>query len=163
MPRATSSEKEATAWLRAHGLRATHGRIAIVRLLHTSAIPLTLADIHEKVSEAGCDFATVFRFVSILEKKELVERVAWIDGTTRHEMRDDQHHHHHYLICRACHKIEPIDQCVVGRFEDQIAKERGYTGLNHSLQLSGVCPQCQPPGKRPPPPRASESWAVSGK
>jgi Fur family ferric uptake transcriptional regulator len=135
-----------TAWLRENGLRATHGRIAIVRLLDASPVPLTLADIHEKVREEGCDFATVFRFISILEDKELVQRVAWIDGTTRHEIKSrDGHHHHHYLICRTCHKVEPLEDCVVERFEDQIAKERGYAGLSHSLQLSGVCPQCQKP------------------
>jgi Fur family ferric uptake transcriptional regulator len=132
------------AWLREHGLRATQGRMAIVRLLDASSVPLTLADIHDKVRANGCDFATVFRFISILEEKELVQRVAWIDGTTRHELQSrDGHQHHHYLICRTCHKVEPIDECVVERFEDQIAKERGYSGLSHSLQLSGVCPSCQ--------------------
>lgn len=137
---------DAAAWLREHGLRATHARIAIVKLLDASDVPLTLADIHEKVRAQGCDFATVFRFISILEEKELVQRVAWIDGTTRHEIRDrDGHHHHHYLICRTCHKVEPLDECVVEQFESQIAKERGYSGLSHSLQLSGVCPDCQKP------------------
>jgi Fur family transcriptional regulator, ferric uptake regulator len=140
------SEKEAAEWLREHGLRATCGRIAIVRLLNSTAVPLTLAEIQAKVLGDGCDFATVFRFISILEKKELVERVAWIDGTTRHEMRDGHHHHHHYLICRACHKVEPLDECVVERFEDRIAKEKGYASVTHSLQLSGVCPRCQKPG-----------------
>jgi len=140
---------DGTAWLRKHGLRATHGRIAIVELLDASTVPLTLADIHEKVTKCGCDFATVFRFISILEEKELVQRVAWIDGTTRHEIKArDGHHHHHYLICRACHKVEPLDECVVERFEDQIAKERGYAGISHSLQLSGVCPACQKPEKK---------------
>lgn len=140
---------DAAAWLRGHGLRATRGRIAIVRLLHAGAAPLTLADIHAKVKRQGCDFATVFRFVSILEEKGLVERVAWIDGTTRHEMRsEDAHQHHHYLICRTCQKIEPIDECVVEKFEDQIARERGYAALSHSLQLSGVCPDCQKESSR---------------
>ncbi len=140
---------DAASWLRKEGLRATHGRIAIVRLLEASTVPLTLSDIHEKVRKEGCDFATVFRFIAILEKKELVERVAWIDGTTRHEIRSrDGHHHHHYLICRTCHKVEPLDECVVERFEGQIAKERGYAGLHHSLQLSGVCPECQKPGAK---------------
>ncbi len=143
---AHSHDLDPAAWLRQHGLRATHGRMAIVRLLEDSSVPLTLADIHEKVRADGCDFATVFRFISILEGKQLVQRVAWIDGTTRHEIRDpDGHNHHHYLICRTCHKVEPIDECVVERFEDQIAKERGYAGLSHSLQLSGVCPACQKP------------------
>ena len=137
---------DAAGWLREHGLRATQGRIGIVKLLDASAVPLTLADIHEKVRAKGCDFATVFRFISILEKKELVQRVAWIDGSTRHEIKArDGHDHHHYLICRTCHKVEPISDCVVERFEDQIAKERGYAGLSHSLQLSGVCPACQKP------------------
>jgi Fur family ferric uptake transcriptional regulator len=141
----------ATDWLREHGLRATQGRIAIVRLLDASRVPLTLADIHEKVRGKGCDFTTVFRFISILEEKALVQRVAWIDGSTRHEMsarHGHDGHHHHYLICRACHKVEPLDECVVERFEDQIAKERGYAGLSHSLQLSGVCPACQKPAPK---------------
>jgi Fur family ferric uptake transcriptional regulator len=140
---------DGAAWLRGNGLRATRGRIAIVELLDASTVPLTLADIHEKVHKEGCDFATVFRFISILENKELVQRVAWIDGTTRHEIKArDGHHHHHYLICRTCHKVEPLDECVVERFEDQIAKERGYAGISHSLQLSGVCPACQKPAKK---------------
>ncbi len=141
---------DAAAWLRQHGLRATHGRIAIVRLLDASQIPLTLADIHEKVRGEGCDFATVFRFISILEEKELVQRVAWIDGTTRHEnpVAGSAIITDHYLICRTCHKVEPLDECVVERFEDQIAKERGYSGLSHSLQLSGVCPACQKPAAK---------------
>ena len=146
---ARTRENDAAGWLREHGLRATQGRIAIVRLLQSSKVPLTLSDIHEKLGKAcGCDFATVFRFVSLLEEKNLVERVAWLDGTTRHEMRDDSHHHHHYLICRNCHKVEPLDECVMERFEDQIAKERGYAGISHSLQLSGVCPACQQPATK---------------
>jgi Fur family ferric uptake transcriptional regulator len=141
-----SSTKEAADWLREQGLRATQNRIAIVDLLNASDVPLTLAEIHDRVHGAGCDFATVFRFITLLEDKALVERVAWIDGTTRHEIRGrDGAHHHHYLICRTCHKVEPIEDCVVEKFEDRIAKERGYAAVSHSLQLSGVCPECQQP------------------
>lgn len=146
-----SGDLDAATWLRTNGLRATQNRIAIVSLLHASKVPLTLAEIHEKLGGENCDFATVFRFISILEEKSLVEAVAWIDGTTRHEIssRDGHHQHHHYLICRTCHKVEALDECVVETFEDQIAKERGYAGLSHSLQLSGVCPACQKPGAKP--------------
>jgi Fur family ferric uptake transcriptional regulator len=137
---------DAAAWLRGNGLRATRARLAMVQLLDATSIPLSLPEIHEKLRANGCDFATVFRFISILEEKELVQRVAWIDGTTRHEIRArDGHHHHHYLICRTCHKVEPINKCVVERFEDKIGRERGYAGMSHSLQLSGVCPACQKP------------------
>jgi Fe2+ or Zn2+ uptake regulation protein len=149
-----SSTCAAATWLREHGLRATQNRIAIVDLLNASDVPLTLAEIHDRLQGAGCDFATVFRFITLLEDKALVERVAWIDGTTRHEIRDrDGAHHHHYLICRTCHKVEPIEDCVVEKFEDRIAKERGYTSVSHSLQLSGVCPKCQQPGAAEKPKR----------
>jgi Fur family ferric uptake transcriptional regulator len=135
---------DAMGWLRQNKLRATHTRVSMVRLLDASTTPLTLAEIHEKVRGEGCDFATVFRFITILEQKGLVDKLPWADGSTRHEIRArDGHHHHHYLICRSCQKIEPIDECVVERFEDRVAKERGYSSVSHSLQLSGVCPACQ--------------------
>jgi Fur family ferric uptake transcriptional regulator len=133
---------DAAAWLRGNGLRVTGGRVAIVRLLDTSRVPLTLHQIHEQAGEHACDFATVFRFVTLLEEKGLVEKVAWADGTTRHELKTGDGHHH-YLICRACHKVEPVDDCVVEHLEQEIAAERGYTAMNHSLQLTGVCPTCQ--------------------
>jgi Fur family ferric uptake transcriptional regulator len=134
---------DAQAWLRRNGLRATPGRMAIVRLLDASKVPLTLQEIHDKVGGKSCDFATVFRFISILEEKSLVEKVAWMDGTTRHELKAEDGHHHHYLICRTCQRVEPVDGCAVERLEDQIAAKRGYTAINHTLQLSGVCPSCQ--------------------
>ena len=141
---------DAAAWLRARGLRVTGGRVAIVRLLDASRVPLTLHQIHEQAGDHACDFATVFRFVTMLEEKNLVEKVAWADGTTRHELRTGDGHHHHYLICRNCHKVEPVDDCVVEHLEQEIAAERGYTAMNHSLQLTGVCPTCQKsaPGKK---------------
>ena len=71
-----------------------------------------------------------------------------MDGTMRHELRADDAHHHHYLICRSCHKVEPVDDCVVGRLEEELAAKRGYTAIGHSLQLTGVCPRCQKSGSK---------------
>ena len=76
---------DGAAWLRGNGLRATRGRIAIVELLDASTVPLTLADIHEKVRKEGCDFATVFRFISILEKRSWCN--AWRGSTGRRGTR----------------------------------------------------------------------------
>ena len=138
---------DAPFWLRQRQLRATDARIQIIELLSVSAVPLTLAEIHAKVRRSGCDFATVFRFLTILSERHLVERVPWIDGSSRYELRmsgPDAHLHQHYLICRTCQKIEPIEECSVERLESRVSREKGYTSLSHSLQLSGVCPRCQP-------------------
>jgi Fe2+ or Zn2+ uptake regulation protein len=140
---APSSQPE--AWLKEHKFRVTAARVAIIRLLDASEAPLTLAEIHEKIQGEGCDFATVFRFISMLEEKGLVEKIAWADGSTRHEIKSNcgGGHHHHYLICRTCQKVEPIAECIIKPFEEQIANEKGYASVSHSLQLSGVCPACQ--------------------
>jgi Fur family ferric uptake transcriptional regulator len=135
-------KEDAIEWLHRNRLIATRGRVAIIEVLQSNMVPLTLKDIHAKVKKSGSDFATVFRFISLMEKKRLVERVAWVDGSTRHEIRSGDHHHH-YLICRQCQKVEPVDQCVVKKLENQIVTERGYTAVDHSLQLSGICPSCQ--------------------
>ena len=142
MGKATSGI-DAAAWLRGQGLRVTGGRVAIIQLLDASKVPLTLHQIQKKAGAHACDFATVFRFISILEKKSLVEKVAWMDGTTRHELRAEDGHHHHYLICRSCHKVEPVEDCMVSRLENELAAKRGYTAIDHSLQLTGLCPSCQ--------------------
>ena len=65
----TPAGLDAAAWLREQGLRVTGGRVAIIQLLDASKVPLTLHQIQEKADAHACDFATVFRFVSILEKK----------------------------------------------------------------------------------------------
>jgi Fur family ferric uptake transcriptional regulator len=135
---------DAAAWLREHGFRVTAARLGVVRALERATEPLTLAQLHAKAGKNGCDFATVFRFVGALEEKGLVERMLWVDGSTRHEMSGKEPHaHHHYLICRSCRKVEPLDECVVEQLEKRIARNRGYQELTHSLQLSGVCPKCQ--------------------
>jgi Fur family ferric uptake transcriptional regulator len=144
----TPAAFDAAAWLRQRGLRVTGGRVAIVKLLDSSKVPLTLHQIQERAGAHACDFATVFRFISILEKKGLVEKVAWMDGTKRHELRGSDDHHHHYLICRSCHKVEPVEDCVVSRLEQELAAKRGYAAIDHSLQLTGVCPRCQKSGTK---------------
>jgi Fur family ferric uptake transcriptional regulator len=92
-----------------------------------------------------CDFATVFRFIQILEKKNLVQRHTWNDRQLRYEIVAPQldGHHHHHLICKTCHRVEEIEACTVASLERELAKQKGYTDLTHSLEFFGVCPKCQ--------------------
>ena len=134
-------------WLIKHSLRITVGRMAVVRLLRKEPVPITLTDLHSKLH--SLDFATVFRFIKLLEGKNLLVRHTWDDGSLRYALHSDEAHdcHHHYLICRSCKRAEELDVCTVERMEKDLKYRKGYRDLSHSLQFFGICPDCQSPKK----------------
>ncbi len=138
-----NNESNIREWLKKHSLRVTAGRIAVVEVLRKEASPITLSELHSKL--VALDFATVFRFVKVLEGKDLLIRHAWEDGSPRYELHSDEEHdcHHHYLICRACKRVEELDTCTVERMEKELRDRKGYRDLSHSLQFFGICPKCQ--------------------
>jgi Fe2+ or Zn2+ uptake regulation protein len=140
-------------WLRHHQLRVTDRRKALISALCRASRPLTLQELHRQLKNASCDFATVFRFVTLLEKQKLVETHHWDDGLVRYEIIEDHHHHHHYLICRECQTVKEIDECTVSRLENHLQKTCGYTDLSHKLEFSGTCPSCQKKRPNRPKPR----------
>ncbi len=128
-------------WLRQKNLRVTKGRQALVKTLLKTEAPLTLEEMRAQMQGSSCDFATVFRFIKILEKKRLVERHSWQDGQLRYVLVHE--HHHHHLICKKCHKVEVIDTCSVKKLESDLKEQTGYKELSHSLEFFGLCPRCQ--------------------
>lgn len=137
-------DSPARNWLQDNGLRLTRGRLAIIREMLHAPTPLTLSELHVLVKAERCDFATVFRFIQILEKKKLAVRHAWNDRQPHYELAGlhDGHHHHH-LICKSCHRVEEIDACTVATLEKDLVRQKGYTDVSHSLEFFGVCPDCQ--------------------
>lgn len=137
-------EASARSWLSQNGLRLTRGRIAIVGELLTAPAPLTLSELHTRLKVQKCDFATVFRFIRILEKKKLALRHAWNDRQPHYELGGLPHgHHHHHLICKSCRRVEEIEACTVTTLERELARQKGYSDVSHSLEFFGVCPDCQ--------------------
>ncbi len=132
----------------------------MVELLRRAKNPLPLGDIHDALAgkgadpEAACDFATVFRFLKVLEDQSLVDKQPWVDGTDRYELTPDatcpgavegaHDHHHHFLVCRQCQRTERIEECLVSRLQTSLGKRTGYREIVHTLQFSGLCPRCQP-------------------
>lgn len=135
--------------LRAHGLRVTRGRVAMLELLQRSKTPLALADIHAALADETCDFVTVFRFMKTLEEKGVVVRQTWVDNGVRFDLAPVSEHaaHHHFLVCRQCHRSEPIAHCSVSRLQSALHRETGYQEIAHTLQFSGLCPRCQRPAR----------------
>jgi Fur family ferric uptake transcriptional regulator len=126
------------------GVKATHQRREILRLLFGECRPMSAQELHEAVKGEGCDLVTVYRALEAFEKAEIVRRCDFADGVVRYEHSDESGEHHHHLICTKCKKVTPLggDECVLDSFEKSVQK-LGYVSIRHSLEFFGTCPECQ--------------------
>ncbi|MFJ1729950.1 hypothetical protein [Streptomyces sp. NPDC088254] len=74
----------------------------------------------------------------------------------RRRRPDDGHRHH--LICRSRCPSRPVDSEVVERWAGRIAADAGFTTVEHTVELAGICAGCRPaPDEGEPPPCHWES------
>ncbi|GGU33225.1 Fur family transcriptional regulator [Streptomyces violascens] len=52
--------------------------------------------------------------------------------------------HRHYLLCRACGMSMPIDSAAVETWAEHIARSSGFAEVEHTVELTGLCPDCRP-------------------
>jgi len=127
--------------LRDAGQRVTGARRSILRMLIDEHGPFAAEEVHRRLPEGECDLVTVYRTLTAMEELGLARRCDFGDGTYRYEFNHTGHHHHH-VVCRVCRKVQVIDVCVVDALE-RIARQMGYADVTHTLELFGVCPECQ--------------------
>ena len=132
-----------TDQLRRRALKITGPRKRILDLLRNHPHPMTNKEVYAALGE-GCDLATIYRSMHMLEGMGMVKRYDFGDGIARFELvAEGEDDHHHHLICRECSKIVEIDECFPSEFEAQIAAASGYREVSHKLEFFGVCPTCQ--------------------
>jgi len=97
----------------------------------------------------ACDPVTVYRVLESFAQARLVRRCDFADGIARYERATGDAHHHH-LVCTGCRHVEELDikDCPTQKLE-RSARARGYTQVDHSLELFGLCPRCKATAARP--------------
>ena len=53
--------------------------------------------------------------------------------------------HQHYLLCRACGLSTQVDSAAVETWAEHVARASGFAEVEHTVELSGLCPQCRTP------------------
>ncbi|MFJ9247256.1 Fur family transcriptional regulator [Streptomyces sp. NPDC101776] len=51
--------------------------------------------------------------------------------------------HRHYLLCRVCGLSMPVDSEAVEAWAGRVADASGFAEVEHTVELSGLCPQCR--------------------
>ncbi|MCB1126913.1 MAG: transcriptional repressor [Verrucomicrobiae bacterium] len=135
---------ELTEALRRGERRVTGPRLAILQVLREHRRPLSNKEVLALLPQGYCDLATVYRSMHLLRRLGLVQRFDVGDGVARHELRDAGHDgHHHHLVCRRCAQVVAIDCCLLEEVERELSRHSGYQALQHRLEFTGICPDCQ--------------------
>lgn len=121
------------------GLKNTPSRLAVLSVLKEKNNPLDVLQIFE-LTKDKTDLATVYRTLETFLNNGLINRLEFGEGKYRYEIKRKDHHH---LICRACERIEDVEDKFMNKWENEIKVERGFLVSNHSLEFFGVCKQCQ--------------------
>lgn len=122
--------------LRAHGLRATASRLAVLRQLRAAERPMSHHDVVEAIGDQTWDRATLYRNLVDLTEAGLLRRVSL--GATWHFEQTGEASHAHF-VCTECGNVEcaPQMQVVSGK-----GSPKSVTSGNVDVQLHGLCDDC---------------------
>ena len=129
--------------LRAHGLRVTGGRLAVLHALsdapgqHHEAVAARVRQDRGRMSTQA-----VYDNLRVLTKAGLVRRIETAGiPAARYEARAGDNHHH--LVCRRCGQTRDVD-CVVGaRPCLELSQNHGFAIDEAEVTFWGLCPDCR--------------------
>lgn len=104
---------------------------------------------HERLRSSGSTvgLATVYRALSALAESGDLDSVVTESGETLYRRCEAGDEYHHHLRCRICGSAVEIDVPSFEEFAQRLAATHGYTGIDHTIELSGVCPACAAAGR----------------
>lgn len=92
----------------------------------------------------GIGLSTVYRHLQSFVDDGLADVIHTAEGETTYRFcgpaADTKHHHH--LVCRRCGRAEEIAGRAIERWADETARSHGYTDVEHTVEIFGLCPDC---------------------
>jgi len=137
--------EEFKALLKKNGEKFTIQREIILQTLYNSDEHLTPEALHQLIQrenpELKTGIATVYRTLSRLEDSSIVTSLSFGAQGKKYELGAKDHHDH--MICTECGEItEFVDEEIEKRQHD-IAEKNGFKMQDHSMQIYGLCKNCQ--------------------
>jgi Fur family transcriptional regulator, ferric uptake regulator len=132
---------EETTELRKAGLKVTHPRLQILRLLEqTDQKHMTADEIYRALTDQGEEIglATVYRVLNQFESAGLVRKHMFTEagsGNTQACYELDEGGHHDHMVCVKTGEVLEFFDEEIERRQEQIAREHGYEIVDHSLVI----------------------------
>jgi Fur family ferric uptake transcriptional regulator len=121
--------------LRSEGVRLTRQRMALLHVLGEAEDHPDATELHRRAQavDASVSLATVYRTLSVLEDKGVVQRHAFEGAPARFETADAPHHDH--IIDLDTQEIIEFASPEIERLQREIARRLGYEVVSHRLEL----------------------------
>jgi Fur family ferric uptake transcriptional regulator len=128
--------------LRAHGLRVTRPRLAVLDVL-TQGGHLEVEDVARRVRGRLDSVSTqaVYDVLGALSRAGLARRIEPAGSPARFEARAGDNHHH--VVCRGCGDIADVDCAVDERPCLTPSAGHGFELDEAEVTFWGLCPACQ--------------------
>jgi Fe2+ or Zn2+ uptake regulation protein len=130
--------------LRAHGLRVTRPRLAVLDVLDLGG-HLEVDEIAVRVRQRLDTVSTqaVYDVLGALARVGLARRIEPAGSPALYERRAGDNHHH--VVCRGCGRVADVD-CAVGEAPCLTASDdNGFRIDQAEVVYWGLCPACQSP------------------
>jgi Fur family transcriptional regulator, ferric uptake regulator len=102
------------------------------------------AELRAKGEDVG--LSTVYRHLQSLADDGTADTLQTIDGESLYRLCGDGNRHHHHLVCRDCGRTVEIEGRAVERWAAQTALENGFSNVDHTIELLGICADCTATG-----------------
>lgn len=130
--------------LRAHGLRATASRVAVLDVLAAHPGHPDAEAVREAVTArlGSISIQAVYDILHTFTDAGLLRRIEPAGHPARYEARVGDNHHH--LICRSCGETRDVD-CATGAAPCLSPGEgHGFAVDEAEVIFWGLCPRCRP-------------------
>ncbi|MGW0507503.1 Fur family transcriptional regulator [Micromonospora sp. NPDC003241] len=122
--------------------RNTRQRAEVVGLLDELTEFRSAQGLHAQLRDqkASVGLTTVYRTLQALVDAGEVDTVRLPSGEQLYRRCSRTHHHH--LVCRGCGRTVEVVGPAVEEWAEGVAAQHGFTDLNHTLEIVGVCADC---------------------
>ena len=137
-----SAQVDGVSVLRAHQLRVTASRLAVLGVLAELPAHVTVEQVAERARARTGALSTqaVYDIMAVLHRVGVVRRIAPAGSPALFETRVGDNHHH--LVCRDCAKTVDVD-CVTGEAPCLTpASASGFEIDEAEITFWGRCPDC---------------------
>ncbi len=138
--------------LRAAGLRCTAARLRLLRLLVALPGHFSAEEVVRQAkggAQAPVSRATVYRFLSELERLGLLRRAQLAEGHSHYELAEAQPEHCH-LVCAQCGRVVEAPSPDLQRRARRLAREQGFSTGAAAVEITlSSCRHCREIGDSP--------------
>ncbi len=123
-------------------IRMTRQRKIILEDVRTSRNHPTAYEVYESVRKRlpNISLGTVYRNLETLSENGVIRRLELPESKRRYDGRLSRHYH---VKCTRCGKVEDLKLDPMEAVERTAGETSGYKIIDHQLEFSGICPECQ--------------------